>query len=101
MQWTRGSPGIINLPVSSKICEIMDPYGVIVTSKIGECYHEVKVVTAAHEGVWRVRYNMNGMLDPVEQKFRVETLGKAFMREYFRFQQKVTRFQHEVHLETL
>lgn len=69
----------------------MTPNGEIVrTSKIGECYHEVKVVTAAHEGVWRVRYNMNGMLDPVEQKFRVETLGKTFVREYFHFQQKVT-----------
>ncbi|XP_071582681.1 uncharacterized protein, partial [Temnothorax nylanderi] len=83
IQWTRGSPGIISLssaPLSKKVCQIVDPYGNVIVpiSKItDECYHEVKVATAAHEGVWRARYNVYGMLEPVEQKFRVETVDRV------------------------
>lgn len=54
----------------------MDPNGVTVATSIGKCYHQVKVATTQHEGVWLARYNMYGMLEPIEQKFRIETSGK-------------------------
>ncbi|EZA62268.1 Histone-lysine N-methyltransferase SETMAR [Ooceraea biroi] len=73
MQWTRGSSGIISLPDVRKICQIVAPNGVIVATSLNRCYHVVKVATIQHEGVWLARYNMYGMLEPIEQKFRVET----------------------------
>ncbi|XP_011691347.1 PREDICTED: uncharacterized protein LOC105452158 isoform X1 [Wasmannia auropunctata] len=88
IQWTRGSPGIISLSGLPKICQIVDPNGVTVATSIGKCYHQVKVATVAHEGVWLARYNMYGMLEPVEQKFRVETL------ERFIFNTNVTRTEN-------
>ncbi|XP_029665138.1 uncharacterized protein LOC115236680 isoform X3 [Formica exsecta] len=77
LQWTRGSPGIISLSGKSKICEIVDPNGVTVATSIGKCYHQVKVATTQHEGVWLARYNMYGMLEPIEQKFRIEIFDRV------------------------
>jgi hypothetical protein len=75
IQWTRGSPGAINLPYRSKTCQIIDPNGVIVATRLNRCDYTVGIATAQHEGVWLARYNVYGMLKPVEQKFRVEILG--------------------------
>ncbi|XP_011336074.2 uncharacterized protein LOC105278577 [Ooceraea biroi] len=77
MQWTRGSSGIISLPDVRKICQIVAPNGVIVATSLNRCYHVVKVATIQHEGVWLARYNMYGMLEPIEQKFRVETFDQV------------------------
>lgn len=81
LQWIRGNAGVIRLPVKPEICQIVDPSGAIVAISRRECYHNVKVVTVLHEGVWLARYNMYGMLDPVELRFRVETVGKIFCAE--------------------
>ncbi|EFN82599.1 hypothetical protein EAI_00891 [Harpegnathos saltator] len=76
LQWIRGNAGVIRLPGRPKICQIVDPSGAIVAMSRGECYHYVKVVTVLHEGVWLARYNVQGMLEPVEERFRVETADK-------------------------
>lgn len=75
IQWTRGSPGILSLPGLTKICQIIDPNGVVVETSLRDCYHVVKVATVQHEGIWLARYNLYGMLEPIEQKIRIETLG--------------------------
>ncbi|KAL6259688.1 hypothetical protein P5V15_009604 [Pogonomyrmex californicus] len=83
IQWTRGSPGIIELSnrVSdqSKICQIVDPNGIIVTALFGKCYHRVEVATIAHKGVWLARYNVYGMLEPIEEEFRIEVSPEPFI----------------------
>jgi len=53
----------------------MDPNGVIVATRLSRCHYAVGIATAQHEGVWLVRYNVYGMLEPVERKFRVEIIG--------------------------
>lgn len=58
----------------------MDPDGVIVAISYGKCHYEVQVVTALYEGIWSARYNVYGMLEPVELQFEVKTVGKIFMR---------------------
>lgn len=70
--------------------QIMGLNGVIVATlnSIGK-YYQIKIATAVHKNIWRVHYNNYGILEPVEQKFRVETLGKTSAREYFRFRQKL------------
>ncbi|XP_032678374.1 uncharacterized protein LOC116847462 isoform X2 [Odontomachus brunneus] len=74
LQWVRGNAGVIRLPVSPEICQIVDPSGAIVAISRRQCYHNVKVATVLHEGVWLARYNIYGMLDPVELRFRVVTV---------------------------
>ncbi|XP_014481552.1 PREDICTED: uncharacterized protein LOC106747974 [Dinoponera quadriceps] len=76
LQWIRGNAGVIRLPVRPKICQIVDPNGAIVAMTRGVCYHNVKVASVLHEGVWLARYNINGMLEPVEQRFRVVTVDR-------------------------
>lgn len=49
----------------------------IVATSLGQCSYKVKVATVWHEGVWLARYNMYGMLEPVERRFRVETVGET------------------------
>ncbi|KAL6419060.1 hypothetical protein ACFW04_011602 [Cataglyphis niger] len=88
LQWTRGSPGIISLSGKSKICQIVDPNGVTVATSVGKCYHQVKVATVQHEGVWLARYNMYGMLEPIEQKFRIATFDRVI------FNANVTRSEN-------
>lgn len=78
LRWTRGSPGAISLSeIKAMICQIMDPNGITVVTSINKCYYEVKVATVQHEGIWLARYNTDDeMLEPIEQKFRLEILGK-------------------------
>lgn len=58
------------------ICQIVDPNGIVVATSLNKCYYEVKVATVRHEGIWLARYNTDEMLEPIEQKVRIETLGK-------------------------
>ncbi|XP_072761364.1 uncharacterized protein [Anoplolepis gracilipes] len=89
LQWTRGSPGLISLSGMPKICQIVDPNGITVATLVGKCYHQVKVATVQHEGVWLARYNMYGMLEPIEQKFRIETFDSVI------FNANVTRTEDD------
>lgn len=77
LRWTRGSPGAISLSeIKAIICQIVDPNGITLVTSINKCCYEVNVATVQHEGIWLVRYNTDEMLEPIEQKFRIETFSK-------------------------
>ncbi|XP_078050373.1 uncharacterized protein LOC144476921 isoform X2 [Augochlora pura] len=70
----HGSVGELK-PVSSDttFCQLRDPNGVQTPMIIGNCLHNISVVTPRHAGIWTAVYGVKDSLQPGKLTFEVRT----------------------------